>query len=56
VPSETPYWLTVPERGLFTGIAILGAIGSGKTSCAMYPFASKFWPIAPVTKKNGSAG
>ena len=29
-PPETPYWLTIPERGLFTGIAILGAIGSGK--------------------------
>jgi hypothetical protein len=30
-PSETPDWLTVPERGLFTGVAILGAIGTGKT-------------------------
>jgi len=26
-PSETPHWLTIPERGLFTGIAILGAVG-----------------------------
>jgi len=41
VPSETPQWLTVPERGLFTGIAIIGAIGTGKTSCAMYPFAEQ---------------
>jgi hypothetical protein len=37
-PSENPSWLVVPERGLFTGIAILGAIGSGKTSCCMYPY------------------
>ena len=29
-PSETPHWLEIPERGLFTGIAILGAVGSGK--------------------------
>jgi hypothetical protein len=40
-PSETPHWLVVPERGLFTGIAILGAIGSGKTSCCMYPYAEQ---------------
>src|SRR5204863_494410 len=33
--------LVVPERGLFTGVAILGAIGSGKTSCCMYAFAEQ---------------
>src|SRR5207247_6955273 len=27
-----------PDRGLFTGVAIFGAIGSGKTSCCMHPF------------------
>ena len=31
----------IPERGLFTGIAIFGAIGTGKTSCCMYPFAEQ---------------
>src|SRR5580658_94464 len=31
-PSKTPRWLVIPERGLFTGIAILGAVGSGKTA------------------------
>ena len=31
VPAENPYWLTVPERGLYSGIAILGAIGTGNT-------------------------
>jgi type IV secretory system conjugative DNA transfer VirD4/TraG family protein len=41
VPSETPHWLSIPERGLFTGIAIFGAIGTGKTSCCMYPFAEQ---------------
>jgi len=29
-PSPNPQWLIVPERGLFTGIAIFGAIGSGR--------------------------
>jgi hypothetical protein len=38
VPSSNPRWLMVPERGLYTGIAVFGAIGSGKTSCCMYPF------------------
>jgi len=41
VPSETPGWLSIPERGLFTGIAIVGAVGSGKTASAMYPFAEQ---------------
>jgi len=41
VPAKAPYWLTIPERGLFTGIAILGAVGSGKSSCCMYPFAEQ---------------
>ena len=41
IPSEHPQWLTIPERGLYTGIAVVGAIGSGKTSCCMYPFAEQ---------------
>ncbi len=41
VPAENPRWLTIPERGLYTGIAILGAVGTGKTSCCMYPFAEQ---------------
>ena len=34
-----PDWLTIPERGLYTGVAIFGAVGSGKTSACMHPFA-----------------
>jgi len=41
IPSETPRWLVIPERGLFTGIAIVGAVGSGKTASCMYPFAEE---------------
>ena len=37
--SHTPEWLTTPERGLYTGVAIFGAVGSGKTSACMHPFA-----------------
>ena len=40
-PREVPNpdWLVIPERGLYTGIAIFGAVGSGKTSACMHPFA-----------------
>src|SRR6266700_4850635 len=41
VPSAQPYWVNVSERGLFTGIAIFGAIGTGKTSGCMYPYAEQ---------------
>ena len=36
-----PSWLTIPERGLYTGVAIFGAVGSGKTSGCMHPFAKQ---------------
>ena len=39
--SERPSWLVVPETGLYTGILIVGAVGSGKTSACMYPFAQQ---------------
>jgi hypothetical protein len=41
LPSQTPHWLVIPGRGLFTGVAIVGAVGSGKTASAMYPFAEQ---------------
>lgn len=40
-PATNPSWLSIPERGLFTGIAVFGAIGSGKTSCCIRPFAEQ---------------
>ena len=35
----SPSWLTIPECGPYTGVAIFGAVGSGKTSACMNPFA-----------------
>jgi hypothetical protein len=32
-----PQWLRIPEHGLYTGIATLGAIGSGKTQGLILP-------------------
>ncbi len=39
--SGSPEWLVIPERGLYTGVAIFGAVGSGKTSACMHPFAEQ---------------
>jgi hypothetical protein len=36
-PASQPQWLTIPERGLYTGLIIVGAIGTGKTSACLYP-------------------
>ncbi len=41
VEIPNPSWLIIPERGLYTGVAIFGAVGSGKTSACMHPFAQQ---------------
>src|SRR5467141_3873078 len=56
VPAKAPSWLTIPERGLFTGIAILGAIGSGKTSCCMLPFAEQILAYKAADKDKRVGG
>ena len=33
-----PTWLQMPEKGLYTGLAIFGAIGTGKTTACMRPY------------------
>jgi hypothetical protein len=37
VPSPAPQWFQIPERGLYTGIAVFGSIGSGKTQGVILP-------------------
>jgi len=56
VPAEAPRWLTIPERGLFTGIAIFGAVGTGKTSCCMYPFAEQILAYKAAQKDKRIGG
>ena len=48
-----PTWLTLPERGLYTGVAIFGAVGTGKTSACMRPFAQQLlsWQSADPQKR-----
>lgn len=42
-PAERPDWLVLPAEGLFGGIAVVGAIGSGKTASCMRPFAQQLF-------------
>jgi hypothetical protein len=54
--APSPTWLTIPQRGLYTGVMILGAVGSGKTSACMYPYVRQLlhWrPADPVQKIGG---
>jgi len=39
--SDRPSWLVIPEKGLYTGIAVFGAVGTGKTTACMHPFAEQ---------------
>jgi hypothetical protein len=41
-----PTWLTLPEKGLYTGIACFGAIGSGKTTSLIRPVATQLFGYA----------
>jgi len=56
VAASLPHWLTIPERGLFTGIAIFGAVGSGKTSGAMDPFAEQILAYCADDKEKRIGG
>jgi hypothetical protein len=54
-PAHSPDWLTIPQRGLYTGIAILGAVGTGKTSACMYPYVDQLlrWRAQDPKRKVG---
>ena len=53
--APAPSWLTIPQRGLYTGVMILGAVGSGKTSACMYPYVQQLlrWRAADASRKVG---
>lgn len=54
--ASGPSWLIIPERGLYTGMLIVGAIGSGKTSACMYPYVEQLLACKasdPVRKAAG---
>lgn len=53
VESPRPGWLVLSEKGLFTGVAVVGAVGTGKTSACMHPFARQLfsWRSADPGRK-----
>jgi hypothetical protein len=55
VPVPEPKWLAIPDRGLYTGIMILGAIGTGKTSGCMHPFCEQVFAYR-ASDKNARIG
>ena len=56
VEISNPSWLIIPERGLYTGVAIFGAVGSGKTSACMHPFAKQILSWQAGNPKRRAAG
>jgi hypothetical protein len=55
VRISQPSWLTIPRRGLHTGVMILGAVGTGKTSACMYPYVDQLlaWRATSADEKIG---
>lgn len=53
--SPAPTWLSIPQRGLYTGVMILGAVGTGKTSACMYPYVDQLlrWRADDAERKVG---
>jgi hypothetical protein len=54
-PAPQPNWLAIPQRGLYTGVMILGAVGTGKTSACMYPYVDQLlrWRADDPERKVG---
>ena len=53
--APAPTWLTIPQRGLYTGVMVVGAVGSGKTSACMYPYIQQLlrWRAHDPARKLG---
>ena len=56
VESEEPGWLVLSEKGLFTGLAVVGAVGTGKTSACMQPFAEQLFSWQSDNTDHKAAG
>jgi hypothetical protein len=54
--SEQPRWLTIPRRGLHTGVMIFGAVGTGKTSACMYPYVEQLLAWRPPSPDHKTGG
>jgi len=54
--SVRPSWLVIPEKGLYTGMLVVGAVGTGKTTACMYPFARQLlsWQAGDPGRRAGA--
>src|SRR3954468_993203 len=54
-PAPEPKWLVIPQRGLYTGVMVLGAVGTGKTSACMYPYVDQLlrWRAEDAERRVG---
>ena len=54
--SERPSWLVIPEKGLYTGLLVVGAVGTGKTTACIYPFARQLlrWQADDPSRRAGA--
>ena len=58
---RSPRWCMIPEKGLYCGLAVIGAAGTGKTSACLVPFRTpaRFLAAlrsAPACRRPGAAG
>src|SRR5436190_15767791 len=53
--ASGPAWLTIPQRGLYTGVMVVGAVGTGKTSACMYPYVDQLlrWRASDAERRIG---
>lgn len=56
IESPDPTWLSIPARGLYTGVCIVGAVGSGKTSACMHPIARQIFGWQAHSASHKAAG
>jgi hypothetical protein len=54
--APNPRWLTIPQRGLYTGVMVFGAVGTGKTSACMYPYVDQLlrWRADDADRRVGA--
>lgn len=55
-PAANPQWMMIPEQGLYTGIAIFGSIGSGKTQAAILPLMRQLFGYKAHSKTERLSG
>ena len=56
IPAVHPQWLSIPERGLYTGTIALGAIGSGKTRGLILPAMHQLFGYRPSDAEEKLSG